>query len=175
MRGIILIAVICLMGFKSPITTNSKGLLVVNGELKINDTVTRILVSKKHRKLYAFFGDTFKVYRCAFGANPEGHKQKEGDNRTPEGNYFIEYRNPRSRGYRSLKISYPNAADRAKAKEMGVSPGGDIMVHGLWWPSQDPETQWMYDWTWGCIALNNKQILELYNWTFVNTPITIRP
>ena len=121
MRGLIVVGLICLMAFKSPEATTSKGLLIVNGELKINDTVTKIVVSKRHRKLYAYFGDTFKVYRCAFGANPKGHKQKEGDNRTPEGTYFIEYKNPKSRGYRSLKISYPNAQDRARAKKNGVS------------------------------------------------------
>ena len=83
------------------------------------------LLTKTQRKLYAFYGDTFKWYYCAFGANPVGYKQREGDNRTPEGNYYISLKNPQSRGYRSLKISYPNAQDRAKARKMGVSPGGD--------------------------------------------------
>ena len=141
----------------------------------ITDSVTRIVVSKTERKLYAYFGDTFKWYYCAFGANPVGHKQREGDNKTPEGNYYISYKNPNSRGYRSLAISYPNEEDIKNAEKLGVNPGGDIMVHGLWWPSQDPETHWMYDWTWGCIALNNTQILELYTWTNEGTPITIKP
>ncbi len=144
-------------------------------ELLITDTVKKIYISKAERKIYAYFKDTFKVYRCAFGANPIGHKQKQGDNKTPEGLYIINLKNPKSRGYRSLKISYPNEIDKANAKKIGVDPGGDIFIHGLWWPSQDPKTHWMYDWTWGCIAINNAEIEELFAWVALNTPIIISP
>ena len=165
---------IVLMAFNAP----EKSIYNANPakkEIAITDSVTKIIVSKEERKIYAYFGDTFKIYRCAFGANPVGHKQQEGDNRTPEGSYTINLKNPKSRGFKSLKISYPNATDIANAKAKGVKPGGDIFIHGLWWPTQDPNTHWLYDWTWGCIAINNTEILELFNWTRVGTPITIKP
>lgn len=174
MRSSILIVMIFSLGFINP-NNGPVAALEANNKLVINDTVTKIIVSKSERKLYAYYGDTFKWYYCAFGANPKGHKQQEGDNKTPEGTYYIQYKNPKSRGYKSLKISYPNATDRARARKRGVSPGGQIFVHGLWWPDQNPNTHWMYNWTWGCIALNNEQILELFTWTFPGTPITINP
>ncbi len=179
MRGFVLFG-ICLVitAFTTPdekgVTTGRK-VVRTSKKMRISDTVKRIVVVKSQRKLYAYFKDTFKVYRCALGANPVGHKRREGDNKTPEGTYYISLKNPKSRGYRSLKISYPNSRDRAQARKKGVSPGGDIFIHGLWWPSQDPETHWLYDWTWGCVALNNQEILELYKWTVVKTPITIKP
>ena len=177
MRGLVVIVLVFLMGFISPVERAVPAIETAPKpkELVINDTVTKIIINKTQRKLYAFYGDTFKWYYCAFGANPVGHKQREGDNKTPEGNYYISLKNPQSRGFRSLKISYPNAQDRAKARKMGVSPGGDIFIHGLWWPDQNPETHWMYDWTWGCVALNNQQIAELFKWTIVKTPVTISP
>lgn len=175
MRGIaLIILIISGLSFTGTVK-NRVTALDLNNRLKINDSVTHIIVSKSERKLYAYYGDTVKWYYCAFGANPYGHKQKKGDNKTPEGKYYISLKNPNSRGYKSLKISYPNAADKARAKKKGVSPGGDIMIHGLWWPSQDPETHWMYNWTWGCIAINNTQIDELFKWTFNKIPITIKP
>jgi murein L,D-transpeptidase YafK len=175
MRFVLTVGILFLMGFVKPNSSDNISLAIETPKLRINDTVTKIVVNKTERKLYAYFGDTVKWYRCAFGADPIGHKQRKGDNKTPEGDYFIEYKNPNSRGYKALAISYPNEQDKANAKKMGVDPGGDIMVHGLWWKDQDPITQWMYDWTWGCIALNNTQILELYTWTFEGTPITIEP
>lgn len=174
MRSSILIVMIFSLGFVNP-KKGPVAALEANNKLVINDTVTKIIVSKSERKLYAYYGDTFKWYYCAFGANPKGHKQQEGDNKTPEGTYYIQYKNPKSRGFKSLKISYPNTTDRARARKRGVSPGGQIFVHGLWWPDQNPNTHWMYNWTWGCIALNNEQILELFTWTFPGTPITINP
>lgn len=177
MRSFVLILSLLSLSFIKPNESpmGPVAMLEANNKLVITDTVTKIIIDKSERKLYAYYGDTFKWYYCAFGANPKGHKQQEGDNKTPEGKYYIEYKNPNSRGYKSLKISYPNARDRARAKKKGVSPGGDIFVHGLWWPDQNPETHWMYNWTWGCVALNNTQILELYKWTFPGTPITINP
>jgi murein L,D-transpeptidase YafK len=76
--------------------------------ISITSTITRFRVKKSAQKLYAYFADTFKVFRISLGANPVGHKIKEGDNKTPEGTYYISYKNPNSRGYKSLKISYPN-------------------------------------------------------------------
>lgn len=143
--------------------------------LKINAPIKRLLVKKGAQMLIAYFGDTFKEYRVAVGANPIGHKQQKGDNRTPEGSYTIVLKNPKSRGYKSLKISYPNNQDRSSAWQRGCDPGGDICIHGLWWDSQDPLTHWQSNWTQGCVALNNQQMDELYKYTAVSTPITIVP
>ena len=143
--------------------------------ISITSTITRFKVKKSAQKLYAYFADTFKVFRISLGASPLGHKVKEGDNKTPEGTYFISYKNPNSRGYKSLKISYPNEQDRQNAKALNVSPGGDIFIHGLWWAEQDPKNHWKDNWTRGCIALNNQEVEEIFNHTECNTEITILP
>jgi len=169
-----MLLVVVMMAFSSndkPVVSS----ITVRKEMVITDTVKRIVVSKADRKIYAFFGDTFKTYRCAFGANSVGAKHQEGDNKTPEGEYYISAKKPVSQGVKALEISYPNLEDVAYAQKMGVKPGGGIQIHGLWWSSQDPKTHWMYDWTWGCIAINNQEISELYAWTSINTPITIKP
>lgn len=131
---------------------------------------TLIYVSKSERQLQLFRNDVLlKRYRVRFGRNPQGHKQAEGDERTPEGSYVIDYKNPRSRFHLSLHISYPNAEDRARAKASGLSPGGDIMVHGgnnIFRP---------FNWTDGCIAVTNKQIEEIWRLVEVGTPIEIVP
>lgn len=144
-------------------------------KIYITSPIKRFKVRKSERKLYVYFADTFKVFRISLGANPVGHKTKQGDNKTPEGTYRISFKNPNSRGYKSLKISYPDENDKRNAKRLGVNPGGDIFIHGLWWPQQNPETHWKDNWTKGCIALNNQQIEEIYNHTEVNTEITILP
>lgn len=143
--------------------------------ISIYGEVTKFVVKKSAQKMYVYFADTFKVYKISLGANPTGNKVKQGDNRTPEGTYYISFKNPNSRGYRSLKISYPNEDDRQRAIKAGVNPGGDIFIHGLWWNTQDPNNHWKDNWTRGCIAVNNTQIEEIFNHTPVNTPITIMP
>lgn len=143
--------------------------------LRINSTILKIKVRKGAQKLYAYFNDTFKVFRIAIGTDPIGPKVKQGDNKTPEGTYKIVCKNPNSRGYKSLKISYPNENDIKNAKKLGVSPGGDICIHGLWWDNQDPQTHWKDNWTRGCVAMNNQEIDELYQYTGLNTEITILP
>ena len=142
---------------------------------KINAPVKLIVVKKQANTLLAYFGDTFKVYQVALGANPIGHKVQRGDNRTPEGTYDVVLKNPNSRGYKALKISYPNLDDIHKAWQAGLDPGGDICIHGLWWDTQDPLTHWQSNWTQGCIALNNQQIDELYQFTSVGTKVKILP
>src|SRR5690606_2278880 len=98
--------------------------------------IDRILISKDQRELYLLQGrKVVKTYPVAFGSSPVGHKQFEGDQKTPEGLYTINYKNPKSAFYLSLRISYPNKDDREYAKSQGRSPGGDIMIHGL--PSKD--------------------------------------
>jgi murein L,D-transpeptidase YafK len=137
----------------------------------------RILVFKSERKLMLMKGDkVLKTYRVALGDHPMGPKQYSGDHRTPEGSYTIDSRNRWSQYHRALHISYPNAADRARAKKMGKSPGGDVCIHGL------PNGQgWIgknhvaYDWTWGCIAVTDEEIEEIWNAVPNGTPIEIRP
>jgi murein L,D-transpeptidase YafK len=137
----------------------------------------RVIVIKHERSLLLQAGGlTIKRYRIALGQNPEGHKQAQGDGRTPEGLYRIDWRNPRSRYHRSLHVSYPNAADRQRAARAGVNPGGDIMIHGL--PAR---LGWIgplhraLDWTDGCVALTNAEVDELWRAVADGTPIDIRP
>ncbi len=146
-----------------------------NRKINITSEIKRFVVKKSLQKLYVYFADTFKVFRISLGANPIGHKMKQGDNKTPEGKYTISFKNPNSRGHRSLKISYPNEADKARARNAGVNPGGDIFIHGLWWNTQDPANHWKDNWTRGCIAVNNSEIEEIFDHTAVSTEITILP
>jgi murein L,D-transpeptidase YafK len=143
--------------------------------ISINSTITKYMVKKSAQKLYVYFGDTFKVFRISLGTNPVGRKTRQGDNKTPEGTYRITLKNPNSRGYKSLKISYPNDRDRENARSLGVNPGGDICIHGLWWKTQNPKTHWMDNWTQGCIAVNNEEIDEIFKYSVVDTEITIMP
>lgn len=137
----------------------------------------RVIVIKHERSLLLQAeGRTIKRYRISLGQNPEGHKQAQGDGRTPEGLYRIDWRNPRSRYHRSLHVSYPNADDRRRAARAGVNPGGDIMIHGL--PAR---LGWIgplhraLDWTDGCVALTNAEVDELWLAVADGTPIDIRP
>ncbi len=119
-------------------------------------------------------GRLVRTYKIALGASPKGHKQKEGDERTPEGRYVLDYKKEDSSYYRAMHISYPNAIDKQSAKEQGVSPGGFIMVHGQpnSWGWLYPLTQ-LFDWTDGCIALTNEEMDEFMSLVSVGTPIEI--
>jgi murein L,D-transpeptidase YafK len=136
-------------------------------------TVDYLLVDKSRRLLVAYAsGQPVKIYRgLQFGGAPQGHKQFEGDQRTPEGLYSIDTRNPQSRFHLSLRISYPNAADRAVAARYGRSAGGDIFLHGQ--PNGLPEGRIPGDWTDGCIALSNAEVAELWRIVPDGTPIEI--
>ena len=103
------------------------------------------------------------------GGAPVGHKRQQGDRRTPEGDYRITYRNDRSRFHLSLRISYPNEADRRQAAARGVDPGGDIMIHGATPPGSRT------DWTEGCIAVTNAEMEAVWQRVPVGTPVRIRP
>lgn len=137
----------------------------------------RILVRKAARELVLFRqGKVLKSYRIALGRNPVGPKRRQGDSRTPEGLYTISGRNPGSAFHRALRVSYPSAADRARARREGVSPGGDIMIHGL------PNGQGyigaahrLTDWTDGCIAVTNQEIEEIWRLAPNGTPVLIEP
>jgi murein L,D-transpeptidase YafK len=137
----------------------------------------RILIEKAERRLTLLRGDrALKVYRVALGGSPAGDKQCQGDNRTPEGVYRISGRNPHSAYHRSLRISYPDAKDRAEAKRRGCSPGGDIYIHGL--PNGRGAiggAHRLRDWTLGCIAVTDPEIEEIWRLVPDGTAVEIRP
>ena len=140
-------------------------------------SVDRLVVLKKARRMELFAGARrVRVYRIALGFAPVGHKQRQGDGKTPEGVYRIDLRNPRSRFYRSVRISYPNARDRAVARRRGVSPGGDIYIHGQ--PNgllAAAGAVLRRDWTAGCIAVSNRNMSEIWRLVRLGAVIEIRP
>ncbi len=143
-------------------------------------TLQSVLVDKSDRKLYLLRdGKIYRQYAISLGAMPRGAKQRVGDLKTPEGNYTLDWRNPNSRFYKSIHISYPNEQDRLQAAQKGVDPGGDIMIHGEHYL---PALKRVFrrarnnrDWTEGCIALNNEYIDEIWREVADGTPIEIRP
>lgn len=154
-------------------------LAVVAGSVSAETTPApdRIVVIKSERKLMLMSGDTvLRSMNIALGLMPRGPKRQEGDYRTPEGRYFIEDKNPDSDFFLSLKVSYPNAADRETARRLGVDPGGQIMIHGL--PNDPKLAEASYkelDWTDGCIAVSNSDMVDLWRLTRVSMPIEILP
>jgi murein L,D-transpeptidase YafK len=133
--------------------------------------VTSVQVHKAARKMYLLHnGRVLESYDIALGFAPEGHKQFEGDGKTPEGAYYITHRNPNSAFHLSLGISYPNKADRAFAEEAGKSPGGDIFIHGG--PRRPISRR---DWTEGCIAVTDKEMEVIYAMVKPGTVIHILP
>jgi murein L,D-transpeptidase YafK len=131
----------------------------------------RIIVRKGRREMLLLRGQSLlRQYRVALGRDPAGHKEREGDGRTPEGRYVIDRRNPKSRYYLALHISYPNAEDAAQARAAGVEPGGDIMIHGL----KDGELR-EGDWTQGCIAVTDSEMEEIWSLVPEGTEILIEP
>lgn len=133
--------------------------------------VTRIIVMKSDRVMYLMSGDqVLESYEFELGFAPIGDKEYEGDGRTPEGQYFIDRRNPNSAYYLSLGISYPNDEDRAEAELLGLSPGGDIFIHGTTRPFRGQD-----DWTWGCIAVSNREMRQIYAMVQTGTVIDIYP
>jgi murein L,D-transpeptidase YafK len=137
----------------------------------------RLRLEKSQRRLTAFHqGKPVRVYLVALGFAPVGHKQFQGDGKTPEGTYTINDKNPRSAYYKNLGISYPNEADRAFARKNGKSPGGDIKIHGLApaFASLGAAHR-LTDWTYGCVALTNPEMEELYSRTPTGIPIEITP
>jgi len=137
--------------------------------------VDRVVIKKSRRELLLLSGaNVLRSYRIALGFDPIGHKLREGDGRTPEGRYTINSRNPRSAYHLSLRISYPNAADRLRAAESGVDPGGDIMIHGL--PNGVDAAARGHpgrDWTRGCVAVEDAEIEEIWNLVADGTAVEI--
>lgn len=139
--------------------------------------VDRVVVRKSARVMELYRrGKLVRTYKVALGLRPSGHKEQEGDFRTPEGRYTLERRNPNSDYFLSIQISYPNAVDMAQAKKLGVSPGSAIMIHGL--PNNPSKSMTYYtrmDWTDGCIAVSNSDMVEIWLMTAPGTPIEILP
>ena len=139
--------------------------------------VSKVVVRKGERRLYLMSGDqAVRSYRISLGDNPDGHKLYEGDERTPEGDYTLDWRNAESDFYRSIHISYPSERDRELASAWGLDPGGSIMIHGL--PNGKEDMAFAYrglDWTDGCIAVTNEDMDEIWQLVSNGTPISIHP
>ena len=134
--------------------------------------VTRVVVHKGRREMLLLAGESVvRRYCIALGREPVGHKEREGDGRTPEGRYVIDRRNPKSAYHLSLHISYPSEQDRERARAAAVDPGGDIMIHGL--PNGGGVREG--DWTQGCIAVTNAEIEEIWDLVADGTPVEIGP
>ncbi len=139
----------------------------------------QVVVWKSKRKMALIRdGKVMHEYRIALGERPWGHKRQEGDERTPEGDYILDWRNPNSRFYKSIHISYPNPRDIRFARAMGRDPGGMIMIHGQPDHARSPRFRERYlsrDWTNGCIAVRNPEMDEIWRLVRYGTPIRILP
>ena len=151
-------------------------------KIRQNTPITEVKVYKSERIVKLLHREqTIRTYPMRLGFDPIGHKVQEGDGKTPEGHYVLDWRNPKSAFYKSLHVNYPNAQDQAKAKQLGVSAGGDIMIHGSATTTQVNKLPKLMDylpqkdWTWGCVAVRNVDMDEI--WTLVDdgTIITIYP
>jgi len=157
---------------ENEITTLQKDVFAIQRE-----PADKILIEKKERRLTLISkGRVLKTYKIALGGNPNGPKERQGDNKTPEGTYVIDARNKDSGYHLSLHISYPNEKDKKRAKELGVSPGGDIMIHGIkngfsWVGGSHAEV----DWTKGCIAVTDEEIEEIDKLALTGTIVEIMP
>jgi murein L,D-transpeptidase YafK len=137
----------------------------------------RIVIVKSTRTMTLMNGGkVLKTYKVALSAHPIGGKERVGDDKTPEGLYTVDWKNAQSKFHLALHVSYPNAADRERAKKLGVDPGGEIEIHGLgagfgWMGALHRQK----DWTAGCIAVTNEEIDEIWKLVAVGTPIEIKP
>ncbi len=136
-----------------------------------------VLVKKAERKLYLLHeGEVMRSYDIALGLVPEGHKEREGDFRTPEGDYRLTNRRIDSDFFMAIQVSYPNSVDETHAAKLGVEPGGQIMIHGQPGVPKRPAAYYAnFDWTDGCIAVSNAAMIELWQLTRPDTPISILP
>jgi murein L,D-transpeptidase YafK len=140
-------------------------------------TADRIVVMKSARTMtLENNGHVLKTYKVALGGQPVGAKERQGDHKTPEGEYTIDAKNEHSRFYMALHLSYPNAVDRARARNLGLNPGGDVEIHGL-----GKQYGWigawhrLVDWTDGCIAVTNDEIQGIFGIVPLGTRVEIRP
>jgi len=137
--------------------------------------VDLVRVDKSKRRMYLIqHGDVVKEYRIALGGSPKGHKYQVGDQRTPEGRYYLDYVMINSQFHRSMHISYPNLRDKIRAQEESVDPGGAIKIHGFKDGFDgDPDFIQSFDWTNGCIAITNDEMDEFLTLVRIGTPIEI--
>jgi len=144
------------------------------GEFPMAD---RVVIEKATRQLHLLQkGKIFRTFEIALGIAPVGDKKQEGDFKTPEGNYLLDARNPNSEFFLSIHVSYPNIVDRREAASEGIDPGGAIMIHGQ--PNEPTRSEAYYrtqDWTNGCIAVSNSDMIDIWLMTGANTPIEIKP
>jgi murein L,D-transpeptidase YafK len=148
--------------------------LAADRPLPASATADKVLVLKSRRKLYLMEdGKVLKSYHVSLGGHPVGTKVREGDERTPEGTYVLDWHNPHSDYYRSIHISYPAPKDVARASRLGVPPGGDLFIHGQ--PNRFAGPGEMRgDWTEGCIAVSNTEMDEIWRAVADGTPIVIK-
>jgi murein L,D-transpeptidase YafK len=143
----------------------------------VDTLADRVLIRKAAHTLSLYRGNRLlKTYKVALGPNVQGHKQEQGDGRTPEGTYVIDAHKRDSAFHRALHISYPNEEDRRRARRPGVSPGGDIMIHGL--PNglgAIGKAHLLRDWTQGCIAVTNEEIEEIWRMVPNGARVVITP
>jgi len=167
-RGALRLSALCLLGLLAACSTAPERL-----------TVDSVVVDKSDRRLRLLSGSrVVREYRVALGDSPAGHKVRQGDERTPEGDYVLDWRNPNSTFHRSIHISYPNERDRLYARAMGYDPGGMIMIHGK--PNYISSAKVLAeydrrDWTDGCIAVTNEEMDEIWAEVKDGTPIRILP
>jgi murein L,D-transpeptidase YafK len=151
--------------------------LLITFHVNAQSHADAIVVHKKERTLeLTHAGKVIRTYRIALGSNPIGPKTRQGDHRTPEGMYLIDSRNLHSQFHRSLHISYPNAADKERARKLALPTGGDIYIHGL--PNGYGfigAAHRARDWTDGCIAVTDQEIEEIWGLVNNGTPVEIRP
>ena len=175
--SLVMLSAICAYA-EAPLSTSaiatSSSNLGLDAGLPLADSV---VVRKGERRLYLMRnGAVLRSFKIALGLRPDGHKQFEGDYRTPEGKYRLVRRNPNSEFFLSIQISYPNDDDVARARRQGLKPGGAIMIHGQ--PNMPTRSRDYYatvDWTEGCIAVSNSDMVEIWLMTPPDTPIEIRP
>lgn len=137
----------------------------------------RVLVEKSKHRLSLYQGKRLIAsFHVMFGGNPVGHKMQEGDGKTPEGQYLLDFKKANSQYYKAIHVSYPNKKDMASARRRGVSPGGDIMIHGqrngFGWAAAATQK---FNWTLGCIALTNEDLDQVWRAVDRGTPIEIVP
>lgn len=170
-RGALLLAALALLG------SSAAGEAALTGLPRLDAKADLVVVIKHEHRLYLLRnGQVLESFRIMLGRDPIGTKVREGDGRTPEGIYWIDRRNPDSLYHRSLHISYPEPEDVARARMLGVRPGGNIMIHGL--PNGFvPRTRFelQKDWTNGCIAMSDRDVDTVWSMVDDGTPIDIEP
>jgi murein L,D-transpeptidase YafK len=146
-------------------------------KLPTDSTIDEIIVYKKQMTMEGYSkGQLLKTYHISLGKSPTGDKEFEGDKKTPEGEYFINDKNPNSGFYKNLGVSYPNSVDKEEAKLKGLNPGGEIKIHGLRnGVGFIGKFHRLFNWTAGCIAVTDIEIDELYDHVDIGARITIRP